>query len=195
VTKPAAAPRAFRSPAAFRAWLATHHATSPELVVRLFKVASAHRGIVYPQALDEALCFGWIDGVRRSHDAESYTIRFTPRTPRSIWSRVNVAHVERLIAAGRMAPPGLAAYAARDEERTAIYSFERDAAALSPAYARAFRAKPRAWAFFQGEAPWYRRTCTHWVMSAKREETRAKRLAQLIACSAAARRIPQMARP
>lgn len=195
MTKPAAAPRAFRSPAAFRAWLATHHATTPELVVRLFKVASAHRGIVYPQALDEALCFGWIDGVRRSHDAESYTIRFTPRKPRSIWSRVNVAHVERLIAAGRMAPPGLAVYAAREEERTGIYSFERNAAALSPAYARALRAKPRAWAFFQGEAPWYRRTCTYWVMSAKREETRAKRLAQLIACSAAAKRIPQMARP
>jgi uncharacterized protein YdeI (YjbR/CyaY-like superfamily) len=195
VTKPAAAPRAFRSPAAFRAWLATHHATTPELVVRLFKVASAHRGIVYPQALDEALCFGWIDGVRRRHDAESYTIRFTPRKPRSIWSRVNIAHVERLLAAGRMAPSGLAAYAARDDARTALYSFERREAKLAPAYARAFRAKARAWAFFQGEAPWYRRTCTHWVMSAKREETRARRLAQLIACSAAAQRIPQLARP
>lgn len=194
MTTPAAGPRAFRSQAAFRTWLATHHATTPELVVRLFKTSAAHRGLVYPQALDGALCFGWIDGVRRSFDAESFTIRFTPRKARSIWSRVNVAHVERLIAAGRMAPPGLAAYAARDDARTGIYSFERRAATLAPAYARAFRAETRAWTFFQGEAPWYRRTCAYWVMSAKREETRAKRLAQLIACSAASKRIPQMAR-
>ncbi len=194
MTTPAAAPRAFRSQAAFRTWLATHHATTPELVVRLFKTSAAHRGLVYPQALDEALCFGWIDGVRRTFDAESFTIRFTPRKPRSIWSRVNVAHVERLIEAGRMASPGLAAYAARDDARTGIYSFERRAATLAPAYARAFRAETRAWTFFQAEAPWYRRTCAYWVMSAKREETRAKRLAQLIACSTTSKRIPQLAR-
>lgn len=194
MTTPAAAPRAFRSQAAFRRWLATHHATTPELVVRLFKTSAAHRGLVYSQALDEALCFGWIDGVRRTFDAESFTIRFTPRKPRSIWSRVNVAHVERLIETGRMASPGLAAYAARDDARTGIYSFERRAATLAPAYARAFRAETRAWTFFQAEAPWYRRTCAYWVMSAKREETRAKRLAQLIACSATSKRIPQMAR-
>lgn len=189
------APRAFRSQAAFRAWLATHHASAPELLVRLFKTSAAHRGLTYAQALDEALCYGWIDGVRRRFDAESFTIRFTPRKPRSIWSRVNVAHVERLIAAGRMAKPGLAAYAARDEKRTGLYAFERRAMTLAPAYARTFRANAGAWSFFQAQSPWYRRTCTYWVMSAKREETREKRLAQLITCSVNHQRIPQLARP
>ncbi len=193
--RPAPAPRAFRSQAAFRAWLAAHHAKTPELLVRLFKTAAAHRGLTYSQALDEALCHGWIDGVRRRWDAESFTIRFTPRKPRSIWSRVNVAHVERLKAAGRLAPAGLAAYAAREEERTGLYSFERGAMSLAPAYARAFRARARAWAFFQSQAPWYRRSCSYWVMSAKKEETRVKRLGQLIACSSKRQWIPQLARP
>jgi uncharacterized protein YdeI (YjbR/CyaY-like superfamily) len=191
----APAPRAFHSQAAFRAWLARHHAKTPELLVRLFKTSAAHRGLTYAQALDEALCHGWIDGVRQRWDAESFTIRFTPRKPRSIWSRVNVAHVERLIAAGRMAQAGLAAYGKRDEKRTGIYTFERQAMELAPEYARAFRANAAAWAFFQGEAPWYRRTCTYWVMSAKKEETRDRRIAQLIACSARRQRIPQLARP
>ncbi|MGD0483612.1 MAG: YdeI/OmpD-associated family protein [Gemmatimonadales bacterium] len=195
MTTPAPIPRAFRSQAAFRAWLAAHHAVTPELLVRLFKTSAAHRGLTYAQALDEALCHGWIDGVRRRFDAESFTIRFTPRKPRSTWSRVNVAHVERLIAAGRMAKAGLAAYAAREEVRTGLYSFERRAMPLAPEYARAFRANARAWTFFQGEAPWYRRICTYWVMSAKKEETRDRRIAQLIACSARRQRIPQLARP
>jgi len=189
------APNAFRSQAAFRAWLATHHASAPELLVRLFKTHAAQRGLTYAQALDEALCYGWIDGVRRSFDAASFTIRFTPRKRRSTWSRVNVGHVERLIAAGRMAKPGLAAYAARVEERTGLYSFERRAMALAPTYVRQFRAKAAAWAFFQAQAPFYRRTTTYWVMSAKKEETRERRLGQLIACSARRQRIPQMAGP
>jgi uncharacterized protein YdeI (YjbR/CyaY-like superfamily) len=194
MTPAARAPTAFRSQAAFRRWLAKHHASAPELLVRLFKTHAAHRGLTYPQALDEALCYGWIDGVRQRFDAESFTIRFTPRKPRSTWSRVNVAHVERLIAAGRMAKPGLAAYAARDEQRTGLYSFERQAMALAPAYTRAFRGDAGAWAFFQAQPPWYRRTTTHWVMSAKREVTREKRLAQLVACSARRARIAQLAR-
>ena len=192
---PAPTPRAFRSQVAFRAWLAKHHATAPELLVRLFKTSAAHRGLTYAQALDEALCHGWIDGVRRRWDAESFTIRFTPLKPRSIWSRVNVAHVERLIAAGRMAKAGLAAYTRRDDQRTGIYSFERRAMRLAPEYAKAFRANAAAWAWFQGEAPWYRRTCAYWVMSAKKEETRDRRIAQLIACSSKRQRIPQLARP
>jgi uncharacterized protein YdeI (YjbR/CyaY-like superfamily) len=163
--------------------------------VRLFKVHTAHRGLTYAQALDEALCFGWIDGVRRGCDEDTFAIRFTPRKPRSTWSRVNVAHVERLVAAGRMAKPGRTAYAAREAERTGLYSFERRAMTLAPAYARAFRAHAAAWTFFQAQAPWYRRTCTYWVMSAKKEETRGKRLAQLVACSARRTRIPQLARP
>ena len=194
-TRAAPAPRAFRSQAAFRAWLARHHATAPELLVRLFKTDFAHRGLTYAQALDEALCHGWIDGVRRRWDAESFTIRFTPRKPRSIWSRVNIAHVERLIAAGRMAQAGLAAYARREERLTGIYSFERRAMRLAPGYAGAFRANAAAWTWFRREAPWYRRTCTYWVMSAKKEETRDRRIAQLIACSSKRQRIPQMARP
>ena len=187
---PTPAPRAFPTPAAFRAWLASNHRSAPELVVQLRKVAFAHRGITYGQALDEALCFGWIDGVRRGLDAESFSVRFTPRKARSIWSRVNVAHVERLTQAGRMTEAGLAAFAARDEARTGIYSFERAAAQFAPAYLRRFQAKKTAWAYFQGQAPWYQRTVTHWVMSAKLEATRERRLGILIACSAKRTRIP-----
>lgn len=185
-------PTTFRGPAAFRAWLRRNGRRETAVTVRLLKVGVPGRALSYAQALDEALCFGWIDGVRRRLDADSYTIRFTPRKPRSIWSRVNVAHVERLEREGRMAAPGLAAFRARTEDRTGIYSFERRAHTLAPAYARAFRAKPRAWAYFGAEAPWYRRTCTYWVMSAKQEATRARRLAQLIACSARGKRIPQL---
>jgi uncharacterized protein YdeI (YjbR/CyaY-like superfamily) len=187
---PTPAPRAFRGPAAFRAWLESNHRTAPELVVRLHKVAFAHRGITYSQALDEALCFGWIDGIRRGLDAESFSIRFTPRKARSIWSRVNVAHVERLTRDGRMTAAGMAAFAARDEARTGIYSFEKAAVELAPGYLRRFRARKAAWAYFQDQTPWYRRTVAHWVMSAKQEATRERRLGILIACSAKRTRIP-----
>jgi len=194
VTKPAAAPRAFRSPAAFRAWLATHHATTPELVVRLFKVASAHRGIVYPQALDEALCFGWIDGVRRSLDAEAYVIRFTPRKPTSTWSAVNIARMKALIEQGLTQPAGLAAFEGY-EARTNRYSFEREQASLPPEEEQRFRAHDRAWAFFQAQPPGYRKTVLHWVTSARRPETRVRRLDGLIRESAAERRIDLMRPP
>lgn len=189
------APTVFKTPAAFRTWLEKNHAKAAELTVRLFRVHAASRGMTYRQALDEALCFGWIDGVRRSFDESSFTIRFTPRKPRSIWSRINVAHVERLLAAGRMAKPGLAAFEKREESRTGLYSFERRAMALAPAYLEAFRASEAAWAYFQEQAPWYRRTSAYWVMSAKKPETRAKRLAILIDCSAKRTPIPQLARP
>ncbi len=188
-------PLTFPSQPAFRAWLRAHGARESALMVRFLKAHVPDRGLTYAQALDEALCFGWIDGVRRRSDADSYTIRFTPRKPRSTWSRVNVAHVERLTREGRMAGPGLAAFAAREEARTGIYSFERQAMRLAPAYTRSFRARPKAWKWFSAQAPWYRRTCVHWVMSAKQEATRARRLAQLIDCSARGTRIPQLARP
>ena len=184
----------FRNPAAFRAWLRRNHCAESGLLVRIYKVHAAERGMTYAQALDEALCFGWIDGVRRSLDAESFTIRFSPRTPRSIWSRINVAHVERLIREGRMEKPGLAAFAARSEERTGVYSFERAAARLAPALERRFRAAAAAWKHFQAEAPWYRRTTTHWIMSGKKEETRLRRLELLIACSKKGVRIPALRR-
>ena len=186
-------PRSFRTPLAFRSWLAKHHAKVAELIVRCYKVHAADRGITYAQALDEALCHGWIDGVRRSLDADSFSIRFTPRKPKSNWSRVNVAHVARLTKAGRMAQPGLEAFARRTEARTGGYSFERRDE-LAPTHLKTLMASKAAWEFYQGQAPWYRRTTAHWIMSAKLEGTRTKRLAQLIDCSARGEPIPPLDR-
>jgi len=185
-------PTFFPTPADFRAWLAEHHATVPELLVGFYKKDSGRPSITWPEAVDEALCFGWIDGVRRRIDDASYSIRFTPRRAGSIWSAVNVARVAELTAAGRMEPAGLAAFAARTEAKTAIYAYEqRSTAALSPAEEQAFRADAAAWAFFQAQAPSYQRSATWWVISAKQEATRRKRLATLIADSAAGRRLAQ----
>jgi uncharacterized protein YdeI (YjbR/CyaY-like superfamily) len=183
----------FRNPAAMRAWLATHHATARELLLRCFKVHAAERGVGYAQALDEALCYGWIDGIRRAVDADSFSVRFTPRKPDSIWSRVNIGHVERLIAAGRMKPSGLDAYARRDNARTARYSFERELP-LSPAVVKRFRAHKAAWKYYEARPPGYRRLTAHWVMSAAKDETREKRLATLIECSARQSPIPALDR-
>ena len=188
-------PADFRTPATFRSWLTKNHANTSELLVRLHRTHAADKGITYTQALDEALCFGWIDGVRRSFDNDSFTVRFSPRRQGSIWSLVNVAHAQRLIKEGRMARPGLAAFQARDHKRTGVYSFEQRPSELSPAHIRKFRAEKKAWEFFQGQAPWYRRTSAYWVISAKREETREKRLGILIACSGRAEPIPALARP
>jgi len=173
-------PRFFSSPAQFRQWLEKNHDSAAELLVGFHKKDSGKKSVTYPQALDEALCFGWIDGVRRSLDETSYTIRFTPRKPRSIWSNVNVRHVERLTKEGRMAEPGVKAYALRDPKRTGIYAFENEAREFSPAFEKKFRANKAAWQFFQSEPPSIRRTCIFWVMSAKKEETRLRRLEQLI---------------
>ena len=192
MARPPSSPTAFRTPAALRAWLTKHHAQASELTLRLYKTHAADQGITYVQALDEALCFGWIDGVTHRVDEDSFRQRFTPRRPRSTWSRRNVGHVERLKQAGRMAPAGLAAYEARDEARTGVYSFEQARPELTAAYLRAFRSNPAAWTYFQGQAPGYRRLMGHWVMSAKRDETRERRLATLIDCSARGRKIPQI---
>jgi uncharacterized protein YdeI (YjbR/CyaY-like superfamily) len=184
----------FKTAAAFRAWLRAHHRTEPALVLRIAKKHAAATGITYAEALDEALCYGWIDGIRRSLDADSFSVRFTPRKPRSIWSRVNVAHVERLIASKRMTRAGLAAFEARTADRTGIYAFEQKAGELPPAYRMQFESRKAAWRYFQGEAPSYRRTSTHWVMRAKQEATRLRRLGILIACSAEGTRIPPLRR-
>lgn len=173
-------PKFFSSPEQFREWLAKNHDSASELLIGFHKKDSGKKSITYPQALDEALCFGWIDGVRRSLDETSYTIRFTPRKPRSIWSNVNVRHVERLTKAGRMAEPGIKAYALRDPERTGIYAFENRPREFSPEFEKKFRANKRAWEFFLTEPPSIRRVCIFWVMSAKKEETRIRRLEQLI---------------
>ena len=179
------AARTFKSAAAFRSWLRANGAKETELLVRIRKAGSTTGGITYAEALDEALCYGWIDGVRRRIDDDSFSIRFSPRKPTSIWSRINVAHVARLKAEGRMRKSGLAAYGAREERRTGVYSFEKAPQELPPAYLRRFRADKNAWDWFQKQAPWYRRVTTHWVVSAKKEETRERRLAQLIARSGA----------
>jgi uncharacterized protein YdeI (YjbR/CyaY-like superfamily) len=185
-------PTFFAAPEEFRAWLEEHHATEPELLVGFYKKGSGRPSITWPESVDEALCFGWIDGVRRSLGDEAYTIRFTPRRQRSVWSNVNIRRAGELIAEGRMRPAGLAAFEARTGERSGVYSFEQkdqEKVVLDEAQAREFQAVPGAWEYFQAQAPWYRRTATWWVISAKKEETRAKRLATLIADSAAGRPI------
>ena len=188
--------RGFRSATAFRTWLLKNHGTARELLLRCYKVDAAKKGITYRQALDEALCFGWIDGVRRAVDAVSFSTRFSPRKPRSTWSNVNVARAKELIAAGRMTKPGLVAFEAREEQRTGVYSFERRAAArLAAPHAAKLSANKKAAAYFAAQAPWYQRTCIHWIMSARREETRMRRLDLLISCSAKGTRIPPLARP
>jgi uncharacterized protein YdeI (YjbR/CyaY-like superfamily) len=189
-------PTFFETPAAFRAWLERHHADRTEVIVGFHRKASGRPSLTWSEAVDEALCFGWIDGVRRGHGDTSYSIRFTPRAARSTWSAVNVAKVDGLIREGRMTPAGLTAFERRDPARTAIYSHEqRDAAKLDPAMERRFRANAAAWAWFGDQAPSYRRQATWWVISAKRPETRDRRLDQLIDDSAARRRVGPLRRP
>ena len=183
-------PAFFATPAELRAWFEAHHQDERELLVGFYKKGSGKPSITWPESVDEALCFGWIDGVRRSLGEDAYTIRFTPRQRRSFWSVVNIRRAGELIAEGRMRPAGLAAFEARTGERSGVYSFEqKDEPAFDAAQAQRFQADAKAWAFFQAQPPWYRRTATWWVVSAKKEETRAKRLATLIEDSAAGRPI------
>ena len=185
-----AKPVFFATPAEFRRWLERHHASETELLVGFYKKGSGRPSITWPESVDEALCFGWIDGVRRSLGDDAYTIRFTPRKPTSIWSAVNVRNVERLVAAGRMQPAGLAAFAARSPERTAVYSFDRQHPPQFDAEMEArFRKNRKAWAFWESQPPGYRKTATHWVTSARRAETRERRLATLVEDCSAGRRI------
>ena len=188
-------PTYFRSPAQFRRWLERHHDRERELLVGFYKTSSDHRGITQQEALDEALAFGWIDGVRRRVDDDRYTVRYSPRTPRSNWSKINIERVGELRRAGRMHQAGIAAFEARDPSRSGMYSFENPDTPLPRAYERRFRAEKDAWAFFQSQAPSYQRTARFWVMAAKREETRERRLTQLIADSAAGRRVPPLTSP
>jgi uncharacterized protein YdeI (YjbR/CyaY-like superfamily) len=173
-------PTYFRDGAEFRRWLATHHDSAAELLLGFHKVKSAKRGITYQQALDEALCFGWIDGVRRSVDDSRYTIRFTPRRPKSNWSRVNVDRVGVLTTAGRMHSAGLDAFRRRDESKDDSYSYEVRSRPFDAESERQIRAEPRAWEFLQAQSAWFKRNAAFWVASAKREETRARRLESLI---------------
>jgi uncharacterized protein YdeI (YjbR/CyaY-like superfamily) len=186
----------FQTPAEWRAWLAAHHAESTEIEVGFRKRKTGLPSITWPQAVDEALCFGWIDGVRRGIDDESYRIRFTPRKARSTWSKVNIAKVAVLAEQGRMAPAGVAAFEARTEENSGVYSFERDEPLELPEdFVAKLRADRAAWADFEARPPWYQRAVKHWILSAKREPTRERRLAQLIECSAQGRTVPPLTRP
>jgi uncharacterized protein YdeI (YjbR/CyaY-like superfamily) len=182
----------FTSAAAFRKWLEKNHTKASEVFVGFYKKDAGKTGITYKEALEEALCFGWIDGVRKRVDGESYMNRFTPRKAKSYWSAVNIAHAKRLIAAVRMCPSGLAAFERRDRTADAKYSFEREAAAFSPAQLKTFKADAKAWAFFSAQPPGYRRLATFWVVDAKKEETQSRRLTKLIADSRAGRRLDFM---
>jgi len=186
-------PTFFASPSVFRSWLEQHHASQQELWVGFYKKSSGRPSITWPESVDAALCFGWIDGIRKNVDEISYKIRFTPRKPRSKWSEVNVRRVAELQTLGLMQPVGLNAFALRTG--SAHYSYEqRKTVELEAPYAKQFRANKSAWKFFEAQPTGYRRLAIFWVMSAKKEETRRKRLGQLIADSQKQRRIAALTR-
>jgi uncharacterized protein YdeI (YjbR/CyaY-like superfamily) len=187
-------PRYFATPEDLRAWLEQHHETADELWVGLYKKGSGRRSVTWPEVVDEALCFGWIDGIRKGIDAERYANRLTPRKPTSNWSAVNVKRFGELKRQGRVRPAGQRAFDLRTKAKTGVYSYEqRHQVVLDPAFEKRFREKKRAWAWFQEQAPSYRSTAIYWVMSAKKPETRERRLEQLIADSARGRRVPPLA--
>ncbi|HVF39340.1 MAG TPA: YdeI/OmpD-associated family protein [Gemmatimonadaceae bacterium] len=174
-------PLFFATPAEFRRWLEKHHDKLSEQWVGFYKKDSGRPSITWSESVDEALCFGWIDGIRRSIDASSYMNRFTPRKPGSTWSSVNIRKIEALTAEGRMHPTGIAAFAKRKAEKSGIYSYEQRASAkLDPAFVRKFKADKESWQFFSGMPAGYRQLAIYWVMSAKKEETRERRLGQLM---------------
>ncbi|NUP06390.1 MAG: bacteriocin-protection protein [Polyangiaceae bacterium] len=183
-------PKYFRSPTEWRTWLEKNHTSKDELWVGYYKRGTGKPSLTWPESVDQALCFGWIDGVRKSIDDERYMIRFTPRKPTSIWSAVNIRRIGELQKEGLVREAGLTAFSHRKEEKSRVYSFEqKEPVKLSDNLAAQLARHRKAHAYVEGEAPWYRRAVTHWVMSAKKEETRAKRLAQLIEDSAQGRRI------
>src|SRR5438067_10105426 len=181
--------RFFKTPPAFRTWLAANHANAKELWVGFYKKNSGKPSITWPESVDEALCFGWIDGIRKRIDDDSYMIRFSPRKTNSIWSAINIANAEKLIKEKRMTPAGLKAYAARKEYRSGIYSYEQRSAELVEPYASKLKQDKTAWQFFQAQPPSYRKMINWWIVSAKQEETRRKRLDKLIQASANGQRL------
>lgn len=185
----------FATPSEFRAWLDENHTTETELFVGFYKRGSGKPSLTWPESVDAALCYGWIDGVRNAIDEVRYRIRFTPRKPTSTWSAVNVKRAAELKKLGLMRPAGIKAFEARKGDKTGIYAYEqRKNAKLPPAYEKKFRANKKAWAFFQSQPPWYQRTASYRVISAKQEATREKRLAQLIRDSEAGEPIKELRR-
>lgn len=179
----------FADQSLFRQWLETHYQTDSELLVGFYKVGSGKPSMTWPESVDQALCFGWIDGVRKSIDEDSYSIRFTPRKPTSIWSAVNIDKVAKLTAAGLMLPAGTEAFKRRKTEKSRVYSFENAAKQLSEPLEKQFKADPQAWEFFTNQAPSYQKTIIHWIMSAKQETTQLTRLQKAIAESHTQKRI------
>ena len=177
-------PTFFSTQEEFRAWLKKNHLKETELYVGFYKVSSGKPCMTWSQSVDQALCFGWIDGVKYSIDQNSYKIRFTPRKKTSIWSAVNIKKVERLMEQGLMHPAGLESFKNRTESKSKIYAFENDEVPFSPSFEKLFKENKAAWDYFQSLAPGYRKTSSHWVMSAKQEATKLKRLNELIADSA-----------
>ena len=182
-------PTFFKNPAAFRKWLEKNHDRRDELLVGFYKRGSGKPSITWQESVDQALCFGWIDGVRKRIDDVSYTIRFTPRRKRSIWSAINIGRVEVLTKLGLMHDAGLAAFAQRTDDRSRVYSFESAPKELAIEDQKKFRANEAAWKFFNEQPPSYRRIVVHWIVTAKKEETHAKRLAKLIDYSARSKRL------
>lgn len=187
-------PLFFPTPADFRAWFAEHHESATELWVGFHKKGTGRASITWPESVDQALCFGWIDGIRKSLDADSYVIRFTPRKKGSHWSNVNTKRIGELVEQGLVTEAGLRAFELRSEANSGRASFEQDDVELPEEYVALFQANPAAWAFFSSEPPGYRKAATWWVISAKREETRRKRLATLVEDSADGLRLKQLRR-
>ena len=181
----------FKTPAELRKWFATHHASMSELWIGFYKKNSGKASVTWPESVDAALCFGWIDGIRKSIDEESYKIRFTPRKTRSTWSSVNIKRAKELLEEGLMQPAGLKAFEARQENRSGIYSYEQRTANLPDQYGKLLKKNGVAWKFFQAQSPSYKKAANWWVLSARKEETRLKRLEKLIDDSAHGRTIPQ----
>jgi len=182
-------PTFFESPARFRQWLEKNHDKAPELLVGFFKKDSGRPSITWPESVDQALCFGWIDGVRRRIDDVSYTIRFTPRRRGSIWSKINIGRATELAKCGLMHAAGAKAFEQRSESKSRIYAYENAPRTLPPAAEKRFRANKKAWKFFNNQPPSYRRVAIYWILSAKKEETRERRLTTLIDDSAHERRL------
>ena len=187
-------PKFFPDPLKFRKWLDKNHNKKKELLIGFYKKSSGKPSITWPESVDQALCFGWIDGIRKSIDEESYSIRFTPRNPKSTWSAVNIKKVEELKKLGLMKPAGLAAYKKREDKNSKIYSFEQKIVRFDPQYEKTFKKNKMAWNNFLLQPPYYRKTVIHWVMSAKQDETRLKRLDRLIKDSEAGLKIKEMRR-
>ena len=187
-------PTFFSTPVDFRRWLEEHHADASELLVGFHKRASGEASLTWPESVDEALCFGWIDGVRRRIDDTSYSIRFTPRKPGSVWSAVNIAKVDKLEQDGRMTDAGRAAFARRRENRSGIYAYEQRPQELPPEYRALLDQNAQAAADFDARPAWYRKTAIWKVVSAKQEATRLRRLAQLVDCHARGELIPELDR-